>query len=70
MIPLTPPRRIFLATGPLAFRKGIDRLAAVGRQRLGGQPLAGAVSVFRNRSGTSLNLVLDDGQGDGLMMKR
>lgn len=70
MIQLTPQSRIFLATEPVDFRKGIDGLAAVCRQRLGDNPLEGAVYVFRNRSGTALKLLLYDGQGYWLCMKR
>ena len=70
MIQLSPQSRIFLATEPVDFRKGIDGLAAVCRQRLGDNPLEGAVYVFRNRSGTSLKLLLYDGQGYWLCMKR
>lgn len=70
MIQLTPQSRIFLATEPVDFRKGIDGLAAVCRQRLGDNPLEGAVYVFRNRSATALKLLLYDGQGYWLMMKR
>jgi transposase len=69
-IHLSPQSRIFLATAPVDFRKGIEGLAAVCRQRLGDNPLEGAVYVFRNRSGTSLTLLLYDGQGYGLCMKR
>jgi transposase len=69
MRPLTPQSRIFLAP-PVDFRNGIDGLAAVGGQRLGANPLEGAVSVFRNRAGTALKLWLYDGQGYGLCMKR
>jgi transposase len=70
MIQLTPQSRIFVATEPVDFRKGIDGLAAVCRQRLGDNPLEGAVYVLRNRSGTSLKLLLYDGQGYWLCMKR
>jgi transposase len=70
MIQLTPQSRIFLATEPVDFRKGIDGLAAVGRQVLGDNPLEGAVYVFRNRSATSLKLLLYDGQGYWMMLKR
>jgi transposase len=70
MIQLTPQSRIFLATEPVDFRKGIDGLAAVCRQRLGDNPLEGEVYVFRNRSGTSLKLLLYDGQGYWMCMKR
>jgi len=67
---LTPQSRIFLATHPVDFRNGIDGLAAVCRQRLGANPLEGAVYVFRNRAGTALKLLLYDGQGYWMMMKR
>ena len=55
---------------PVDFRKGIDGLGAVCRQSLGENPLEGAVYVFRNRAGTALKLLLYDGQGYWIMMKR
>jgi transposase len=70
MLQLSPQSRIFLATEPVACRQGIDGLAAVCRQRLGDTPLAGAVYVFRHRSGTALTFLLYDGQGYWMMMKR
>jgi transposase len=70
MIQLTPQTRIFLATEPVDFRKGIDGLAAVCRRALGANPLEGALYVFRNRSGTALKILFYDGQGFWLMMKR
>ena len=41
MLQLTPQSRIFLATEPVDFRKGIDGLGAVCRQRLGRKPAGG-----------------------------
>ena len=70
MLQLTPQSRIFVATAPIDFRKGIDGLAAVCRQVLGDNPLEGAIYVFRNRAGTALKLLLYDGQGYWIMMKR
>ena len=70
MIQLTPQSRIFVATEPVDFRKGIDGLGAVCRQVLGDNPLEGAVYVFRNRSGSAIKLLLYDGQGYWMMMKR
>jgi len=70
MIQLSPQSRIFLATEPVDFRKGIDGLGAVCRHVLGDNPLEGAIYVFRNRSGTALKLLLYDGQGYWMMMKR
>jgi transposase len=70
MLQLSPPSRIFVATEPVDFRKGIDGLAAVCHQRLGDTPLEGAVDVLRNRAGTALKLWLYDGQGSWMMLKR
>ncbi len=70
MVQLTPQSRILVAIEPVDFRKGIDGLAAVCRQRLGHNPLEGAVYVLRNRAGTALQLLLYDGQGDWMMLKR
>jgi transposase len=70
MLQLTPYSRIFLALQPVDCRKGIDGLAAVCRQALGENPLDGAVFVFRNRAGTTLKLLLYDGQGFWLCTKR
>jgi len=70
MLHLTPQSRILLATPPVDFRKGIDGLAAVCRQGLGANPLAGAIYVFRNRTGTALKLLLYDGQGSWRRRKR
>ncbi len=70
MLQLTPQSRIFLATQPVDFRKGIDGLAAVGRRALGDNPLEGAGDVFRNRTGTALTLLFYDGQGYWLCLKR
>ena len=70
MLQLTPQSRIFLATEPVDFRKGIDGLGAVCRHRLGQNPIEGAVYVFRNRAATALKLLFYDGQGYWLCMKR
>ena len=43
MLQLTPQSRIFLAVEPVDFRRGIDGLAALCRQRLAQNPLEGAV---------------------------
>ena len=60
MLQLTPQSRVFLACEPADFRRGIDGLAALCRQRLGEDPMGGAIFVFRNRRGTSLKLLCYD----------
>ena len=57
MLQLTPQSRVFLAREAADFRRGIDGLAALCRQRLSEDPMGGAIFVFRNRRGTSLKLL-------------
>jgi transposase len=70
MLQLSTQSRIFLALEPADFRKGIDGLCALCRQRLEADPFEGAIFVFRNRRGTSLKLLCYDGQGFWLCQKR
>ncbi len=70
MLQLTPQSRVFLACEPADFRRGIDALAALCRQRLREDPMDGAIFVFRNKRGTSLKLLSYDGQGFWLCQKR
>ena len=70
MLQLAPQSRVFLALEPADFRKGIDGLCAVCRQRLDEDPFGGAIFVFRNRRGTALKLLCYDGQGFWLCQKR
>ena len=70
MIQLTPQMRILLAVEPADFRRGIDGLAQLCRQRLGTDPLSGAMFVFANRRRKALKILLYDGQGFWLCQKR
>ncbi len=70
MIQLPPQLRIMLAYEPVDFRKGSDSLAALCRNRLNHDPFSGTVFLFRNRRGTALKLLIYDGQGFWLCLKR
>jgi transposase len=70
MIQITPHMRILLAVEPVDFRKGIDGLAGVCRNILKEDPFSGYLFVFRNKGGTSLKILLYDGQGFWLCQKR
>ncbi len=70
MIQLVPQLRILLACEPVDFRKGIDSLAALCKLQLKEDPLTGALFVFRNRTGTALKLLVYDGQGFWLCLRR
>lgn len=70
MIAITPHMRILLAVEPVDFRKGIDGLVAVCRQRLQAEPFKGALFVFQSQNRRSLKLLMYDGQGFFLCQKR
>ncbi|MGH8335543.1 MAG: IS66 family insertion sequence element accessory protein TnpB [Gammaproteobacteria bacterium] len=70
MIQVTPQMRILLAVEPVDFRKGIDGLVALCRQRLGAEPMEGALFVFSGRRRKGLKILMYDGQGFWLCQKR
>ena len=70
MIQLTAQTRIFVAVEPADFRRGIDGLCRLCRERLSSDPFCGAVFVFRNRRATAIKLLAYDGQGFWLCQKR
>lgn len=70
MIQLLPQLKILIACDPVDFRKGIDSLVSVCNLRLLEDPFSGTVFVFRNRSGTSLKLLVYDGLGFWLCIRR
>lgn len=69
MLQVTAQSKIFLAIRPVDFRKGIEGLMAVCQQQLGQNPFLGSLFVFRNRKGTSLKILVFDGQGFWLCQK-
>lgn len=70
MIQVTPQMRVLVAVTPVDFRKGIDGMARVCRERLGADPFSGTVFVLRNRRGTAIKILAYDGQGFWLCQKR
>jgi len=70
MIQTSPSMRILVAVEPVDFRKGIDGLAGLCRQRLARDPMNGWAFVFRNRRATAVKILLYDGQGFWLCQKR
>jgi transposase len=70
MLQLVPQLRILLAVHPTDFRKGLDSLVALCRGPLQQDPFSGALFVFRNRTGTALKLVVYDGIGFWLCVRR
>ena len=70
MLQVTPGMRIFICNQYVDFRKGIDGLAAVCRNKLNQDPFQGALFVFRNRSHSAIKFLVYDGQGFWLCTKR
>ena len=62
--------RIMVATKPIDFRKGHDRLAALVKNELDRDPFTGTVFVFRARKADRLKLLYWDGTGLVLAYKR
>lgn len=70
MIALTPQMRVLVAVAPVDFRRGIDGLAQTVRDQLAADPFSGCVFVFGNRRRTAVKLLVYDGQGYWLCLKR
>jgi len=70
MIQITAHMRILAAVEPVDFRKGIDGLCAVCRQKLESDPFSGTLFVFVNKSRQALRVLVYDGQGFWLCHKR
>ncbi len=70
MLQITPVSRIIVAVKPVDFRKGIDSLSGLCLSKLLEDPMSGTIFLFRNRSQTSIRVLVYDGQGFWLCTKR
>ena len=50
--------RVLVATRPVDFRNGMDGLAALVQESLGGNPYSGVVYVFRAKRADRVKLLL------------
>jgi transposase len=64
------PLRIYLATRPVDFRKGMDGLAALVQQALRADPFQGDVFIFRPKRADRVKILVYDGTGLVLYSKR
>ena len=69
MIHITTQHHLHLWIEPIDFRKGIDALVGLCRQNIG-SPYDGTVFAFRNKSGIAVKLLVYDGTGFWLCIKR
>jgi transposase len=61
--------RVFVATQPIDFRRGVHGLVALVADGLGGQPYSGDIFVFRSKRLDRLKLLAFDGSGIVLATK-
>jgi transposase len=61
---------VFIGLDPIDFRCGIDKLSIISEQVSALDSKCGALFIFRNRQGTSFNLLRFDGTGFWLCQKR
>ena len=59
------PVKVFMATRPVDFRKGIDGLALAVQEMFGLDPFCGAVFVFRSKRADRIKLLIWDPDRDG-----
>ena len=70
VIQITPQMRILVAIKAVDGRKGIDSLARLCEEKLQAGPFSGWLFLFRSRRGTSIRILVYDGQGFWLAQKR
>ena len=64
------PVKVFVATRPIDFRKGIDGLGLAVQEMFGLDPFCGAIFVFRARRADRIKLLVWDQTGMVLVHKR
>ncbi len=64
------PPRIYVATRPIDFRKGLDGLAAAVQEVLQLDPYCGAAFIFRAKRADRIKILIFDGSGSVLIYKR
>jgi len=70
MLQIIPQMKIFLASKPIDFRKGIDGIVYICKKKLEKDPFSGAMFVFTNKNRKSIKILVYDGQGFWLCHKR
>lgn len=70
MLTLPPGTRVFLATGRVDGRKGINGLSALVRSQFGQDPLSGHLFVFFSRRADRVRVLYWDRDGYVLITKR
>ena len=70
IIPIPGDIKVWLATGQTDMRKGMNSLALQVQEKLGRNPHAGDLFVFRGKRADKVKMIWHDGLGMSLYMKR
>jgi transposase len=70
VIQITSQMHVLVAIEAVDGRKGIDSLSRLCQEKLQSDPFSGCLVVFRSRRGTSIRVLVYDGQGFWLAQKR
>jgi transposase len=70
LTPVLSPMQVFLAVEPVDIRKGADGLSVLVQESLGKIPTDGSAYAFRNRAGNRIKLLIWDGTGVWLCVRR
>ena len=70
MIPVPSGVRVWLAVGHTDMRRGMNSLALQVQEKLGRDPHAGDLYVFRGKRGDLIKIIRHDGIGMSLYSKR
>jgi len=70
MLTFSGALKVFLAVEPTDMRKSFNALSAIVSEALGGDPYAGALYVFTNRSRNRIKILFWDGTGLWVAAKR
>ncbi len=62
--------KLYLASKPVDFRKGMDGLAAIVMSEFDLDPFSGAIFIFRSKRADRLKLIVWDGTGLVMTYKR
>jgi transposase len=70
IIPIPGDIKVWLATGQTDMRKGMNSLALQVQEKLGRNPHAGDLFVFRGKRADRVKMIWHDGLGMSLYIKR
>jgi transposase len=70
IIPIPGDIKVWLATGQTDMRKGMNSLALQVQEKLGRNPHAGDLFVFRGKRADKVKMIWHDGLGMSLYLKR